>query len=581
MTRTTKSQDQVTRSSKTKKNKKTPELNKKSKSIKKAVKPKHVKSEKKSKIAVLQDQISKLQKLVEIEEKKINLSNKRTRNIAKKSDTGISKSTRNTTVKSKLKNSEEVEPTATTSKETAASSSSKASKQSRAFNLANELPNKRRKVSLGDSRRGERVVYIHVGEGGERDLHDHLRGDESRLTFHVLEEEALPDLDCSDLIEGLDHHGTRRDYVDDSHRCSVRCPVGCQGHLRPNEAMLFAGFKVGERLVGRTRLRGRFVTAGTEGCEDQVLARIDLGGDYRRLCGGRGRRREEARGMVQRERTRHRRWVNQQRFQRTMEEDRNESPIPPVPTRLGEPIPQRIRALLDCPPVDLSVAMDHGWNSADRSYNVELKEEDPLVMRRRPVAQSTDCIRSKTGYTSGLHLFELTWPARQRGTHAVVGVATAAAPLHVGGYQSLVGSNGESWGWDLGRKKAFHEGVAVPFPASISHHHQWTVPDTFHMVLDMDRGQLSFLASGELLGASHTNLPSGQALLPVVNTVWGHCEVKLQYMGSDENNSPPSLQELARGVIKGAVSKEGDVVRSKVEGLGLPKLLQNYLLSKC
>jgi SPRY domain-containing SOCS box protein 1/4 len=264
-----------------------------------------------------------------------------------------------------------------------------------------------------------------------------------------------------------------------------------------------------------------------------------------------------------------------------MEEDRNESPIPPVPARLGEAIPQRMRALLDCPPVPLEVAAEHGWNPEDRSFNVELKEEDVLVMRRRPVAQSTDCIRSKTGYSSGLHLFEITWPVRQRGTHAVVGVATLASPLHAGGYQSLVGSSGESWGWDLGRKKAFHGGEAVPFPPSISHHHQWTVPDTFHMVLDMDRGCLSFLASGELLGASHTGLPRGQDLYPVVSTVWGHCEVKLKYLGSDMENSPPSLQELVRGVIRGAVSGGGHVASSSIEGLGLPKLLQNFLLYNC
>lgn len=255
-----------------------------------------------------------------------------------------------------------------------------------------------------------------------------------------------------------------------------------------------------------------------------------------------------------------------------MEEDRNETPIPPVPSKLGEDIPQRVRALLDCLPCLPSIAAEHGWNPADRSFNVELKEEDPLVMRRRPVAQSTDCIRSKTGYSAGLHLFEVTWPIRQRGTHAVVGVATLAAPLHAGGYQSLVGSTEDSWGWDLGRKKAFHSGQSVPFPPSISHHHQWTVPDTFHMVLDMDRGRLSFLAAGELLGASHTELPAGQILYPVVSTVWGHCEVKLRYLGSDMEKSPPSLQELARGVIRGAV-----VNKENFQGLGLPKPIQNFL----
>ena len=44
-------------------------------------------------------------------------------------------------------------------------------------------------------------------------------------------------------------------------------------------------------------------------------------------------------------------------------------------------------------------------------------------------------VRLKVGYERGLHVMELTWSTKQRGTHAVVGVATAEAPLHSVGYQ--------------------------------------------------------------------------------------------------------------------------------------------------
>lgn len=88
-----------------------------------------------------------------------------------------------------------------------------------------------------------------------------------------------------------------------------------------------------------------------------------------------------------------------------------------------------------------------------RSLNIFVKEEDALTFHRHPVAQSTDCIRGRVGYSRGLHCWEVVWPARQRGTHAVVGVATAQAPLHSVGYQSLVGATDQSWGWDLGRNK--------------------------------------------------------------------------------------------------------------------------------
>ena len=55
------------------------------------------------------------------------------------------------------------------------------------------------------------------------------------------------------------------------------------------------------------------------------------------------------------------------------------------------------------------------------------------------------------GYSRGFHVWQLEWPQRQRGTHAVVGVATKAAALHAVGYTSLIGTNCESYGWDLSR----------------------------------------------------------------------------------------------------------------------------------
>ena len=59
-----------------------------------------------------------------------------------------------------------------------------------------------------------------------------------------------------------------------------------------------------------------------------------------------------------------------------------------------------------------------------RSYNIFVKEDDKLTFHRHPVAQSTDCIRGRVGYERGLHVFEINWSSRQRGTHAVVGVST-------------------------------------------------------------------------------------------------------------------------------------------------------------
>lgn len=117
-----------------------------------------------------------------------------------------------------------------------------------------------------------------------------------------------------------------------------------------------------------------------------------------------------------------------------------------------------------------------------RDFIVRLQEEDKLTFHRHPVAQSTDCIRGKTGLTKGLHVWEVNWSTRQRGTHAVVGVATQDAPLHSVGYQSLVGSNDQSWGWDLGRNKLYHDSKSydgITYPALLKPDETFIVPDKF------------------------------------------------------------------------------------------------------
>lgn len=132
----------------------------------------------------------------------------------------------------------------------------------------------------------------------------------------------------------------------------------------------------------------------------------------------------------------------------------------PGPRELAEELtpPARLDMLLDMPPASKESQLKYAWNSEDRSLNIFVKvekllvtrkyraesglnytfvdqEDDKLTFHRHPVAQSTDCIRGKTGFTRGLHVWEIHWSTRQRGTHAVVGVATQEAPLNSVGYQ--------------------------------------------------------------------------------------------------------------------------------------------------
>ncbi|XP_065564799.1 protein gustavus-like isoform X2 [Artemia franciscana] len=250
-----------------------------------------------------------------------------------------------------------------------------------------------------------------------------------------------------------------------------------------------------------------------------------------------------------------------------------------LPRELGQDLvrPSRLDMLLDMPPVSKEVQIKHSWNPDDRSLNIFVKEDDKLTFHRHPVAQSTDCIRGRYGYTRGLHVWEIHWSTRQRGTHAVVGVATSEAPLHSVGYQSLIGSNEHSWGWDLGRNKLFHDNRnnngGVTYPASLKNDETFVVPDKFLVVLDMDEGTMSFVVDGQYLGVAFRGL-KGKKLYPVVSAVWGHCEITMRYIGGLDPEPLP-LMDLCRRVIRQNVGKQR---LDRIQELDLPQALISYLL---
>ena len=89
--------------------------------------------------------------------------------------------------------------------------------------------------------------------------------------------------------------------------------------------------------------------------------------------------------------------------------------------------PIRLEILLDRPPVSREKQIEFGWNHEDRSMNIFVKHNDPCTFHRhvscstccvssmprrlffQPVAQSTDAVRSKKGFTSGIHVWEIEW----------------------------------------------------------------------------------------------------------------------------------------------------------------------------
>ena len=499
---------------------------------------------------------------------------------------------------------------------------------------------------------GDRVAYIHVGEGGEADLEAQLKGAEN-LDIQILEEEDLPDIDETDMIHGLDHTGTARDYVDERHRCTINCPIGCQGHLRPNEIVIYESFKFEGRLRGRKRYKGRIIyniryrdarehrhrdtgTSSNSGSGSRSSNNSSRGSSSSSLLStstsssssssssssrssaqkarlerrpGRKSQRDSRYDALSRpydsgERAQRRDRHRDQRVERSQGEagrtqmrsrahvtanttssvqNSNKESVSSLqiskPTRgvRHYKLPARLELLMDMPRAPRDTQVRHSWNTEDRSLNIYVKDEDPLTFHRHPVAQSTDSIRSKLGYDAGLHVFEIQWPSQQRGTHAVVGVGTIEAPLHSVGYQSLIGNNDKTWGWDLGRNKAYHDSNAKPgvtYPRGLEADETFTVPDKFFMVLDMDEGTMSFIVDGHYLGPAHQGL-RGHKVYVVISAVWGHCEISMKYVNGLEPGPLP-LMSLSRLVIRQQIGKDG-ITDGDINSLNLPKTLKNYL----
>jgi len=421
---------------------------------------------------------------------------------------------------------------------------------------------------------GDRMAYIHVGEGGEVDLEAQLKGAEN-LDIQILEEEDLPDIDETDIIHGLDHTGTARDYVDDRHRCTIHCPIGCQGHLRPNEIVIYESFKFEGRLRGRRRYKGRIIYNINHSREHETSASSrghSASSNY-------GPESAAAAEGVRQYRPNRRREALMRRRKERFSSSINDNGTPGK-FSLELWMPARLEMLLDMPPVNKEAQIKNGWNPDDRSLNIFVKDEQALTIHRHPVAQSTDCIRGKVGYERGLHVFELEWPTRHRGTHAVVGVATADAPLHSVGYQSLVGHNENSWGWDLGRNKTYHNSENCPgatYPPFLDADENFVVPDKFLMVLDMDEGTLSYVVDGKWLEVAQKGL-RGKKLFPIVSVVWGHCEISIRYIGGLDSDPPP-LVDLCRRTIRKKIGRPA-IDQGRIDKLCLPTAIKDYLQYK-
>lgn len=171
---------------------------------------------------------------------------------------------------------------------------------------------------------------------------------------------------------------------------------------------------------------------------------------------------------------------------------------------------------------------------------------------RSPAELSSDGVRAEAGVKSGLHVWELMWSPKHRGSHAVMGVSRQDCPLQDSGYKVLVGGDTQSWGWELKTNQLWHGGqtldcypgkkrrrclsqaASVSKPQSISSVKEaetpFLIPERVLLVLDADAGTLGFVVDGSYLGVAFKGLPTGVELFPAISSVRGGASIRLRYL---------------------------------------------------
>lgn len=173
-------------------------------------------------------------------------------------------------------------------------------------------------------------------------------------------------------------------------------------------------------------------------------------------------------------------------------------------------------------------SFQHALSSHDCSRNVYIKKNG-FTLHRNPIAQSTDGARGKIGFSEGRHAWEIWWEG-PLGTVAVIGIATKRAAMQCQGYVALLGSDDQSWGWNLVDNNLLHNGeVNGNFP-QCNNAPKYQIGERIRVILDMDDKTLAFERGFEFLGVAFRGLPKA-CLFPAVSAVYGNTEVTMVYLG--------------------------------------------------
>lgn len=169
----------------------------------------------------------------------------------------------------------------------------------------------------------------------------------------------------------------------------------------------------------------------------------------------------------------------------------------------------------------------NGWSNYARSPNISVKMQS-RVCERNHQYKTTDCIRGKQGYSEGVHVWNILWDSSKHGSHPVIGVGTQAAPLTGIGYRNVVGSDSDSFGWNLKQQQIIHRNVRSNYPVD---YYLNEVLCKIMVILDLEDGTLAFACNGKYLGVAFDQLDSVHSpLYPMVNLVYGGCQVKIEYL---------------------------------------------------
>lgn len=88
------------------------------------------------------------------------------------------------------------------------------------------------------------------------------------------------------------------------------------------------------------------------------------------------------------------------------------------------------------------------------------------------------------------------------GTVAVIGISTKEAALQCHGYVALLGSDDQSWGWNLVENHLLHNGDMQGNYPLLNNAPKYQVGERIRVILDCDDNTLSFEKNYEFLGVA-------------------------------------------------------------------------------